>query len=77
VKGRGHTSDPGFSSTRGVQISLARFNKLTIDSTAGTVELGSGLTWDEVYDPTGVNVIGARLPGVGVADVTLGGGECL
>lgn len=74
VKGGGHAYNPGFSSTRGVQISLARFNKLTVDSTAGTVELGSGLTWDEVYDPTGVNVIGARLPGVGVADVTLGGG---
>lgn len=79
MKGGGHASNPGFSSTRGVQISLARFNNITVDSTAGTVELGPGLTWDQVYaalDPTGVNVIGARLPGVGVAGVTLGGGEC-
>lgn len=36
--------------------------------------------WDQVYtglDPTGLNVIRARLPGVGVAGVTLGGDECL
>lgn len=77
VKGGGHASNPGFSSTRGVQISLARFDEITVNSTAGTVELGPGLTWDQVYvalDPTGVNVIGARVPGVGVAGVTLGGG---
>jgi FAD/FMN-containing dehydrogenase len=80
VKGGDHASNPGFSSTRGVQISLARFNNITVDSTAGTVELGSGLTWDQIYtalDPTGVNDIGARLPGVGIAGVTLGGGERL
>jgi FAD/FMN-containing dehydrogenase len=79
VKGGGHASNPGFSSTRGVQISLARFDNITVDPIAGTVELGPGLTWDHVYaalDPTGVNVIGARLPGVGVAGVTLGGGKC-
>ncbi|KAH8979805.1 FAD-binding domain-containing protein [Lactarius akahatsu] len=77
VKGGGHASNPGFSSTRGVQISLARFDKTAINSTSGTVELGPGLTWDQVYtalDPAGVNVIGARIPGVGVAGVTLGGG---
>lgn len=53
---------------------------MTVDSTAGTVELGPGLTWDQVYatlDPIGVNVIGAGLPGVGVAGVILGGGERL
>ncbi|KAH8983408.1 FAD-binding domain-containing protein [Lactarius hatsudake] len=77
VKSGGHASNPGFSSTRGVQISLARFDKIATNSTAGTVELGPGLTWDQVYtalDPAGVNVIGARIPGVGVAGVTLGGG---
>jgi FAD/FMN-containing dehydrogenase len=80
VKGGGHASNLGFSSTRGVQISLTRFNDITVDSTAGTVELGPGLTWDQVYatlDPIGVNVVGARLPGVGVAGVMLGGGERL
>ncbi|KAH8989201.1 FAD dependent oxidoreductase [Lactarius hatsudake] len=75
VKGGGHTGNPGFSSTRGVQISMIRFNNVTVGS--GTVELGPGLTWDQVYaalDPTGVNVIGGRVPGVGVAGLTLGGG---
>ena len=28
-------------------------------------------------EPTGVNVIGGRIPGVGVAGLTLGGGEPL
>lgn len=79
MKGGGHASNPGFSSTPGVQISLARFNNITVDPIAGTVELGPALTWDQVYaalDPTGVNVVGGRVPGVGVAGVTLGGGEC-
>jgi len=79
VKGGGHTANPGFSSTPGVQISLARFDKIKAKSTTGTVKLGPGLTWDQVYaalDPTGVNAIGGRIPGVGVAGVTLGGGKC-
>jgi len=36
--------------------------------------------WDQVYEilaPTGVNVVGGRIPGVGVAGLTLGGGECV
>ena len=80
MKGGGHTSNPGFSSTNGVQISMTRFNEIKVDSGAATVELGPGLTWDQVYaalNPQGVNVIGARVPGVGVAGVALGGGECL
>jgi hypothetical protein len=47
---------------------------------SGTVEVGAGLTWDQVYEvlePTGVNVVGGRVFGVGVAGLTLGGGECL
>ncbi len=58
---------------------MARFNKTTVNSTSGTVEVGPGLTWDQVYaalDPTGVNVVGGRIPGVGVAGLALGGGEC-
>ncbi|KAH9167831.1 FAD-binding domain-containing protein [Lactarius sanguifluus] len=77
VKNGGHASNPGFSSTRGVQISLARFDKVTVNSTARTVELGAGLTWDQVYaalDPFGINVIGGRVRGVGVSGLTLGGG---
>lgn len=72
--------NPGFSSTRGVQITMTRFNETKVDSTHGTVCVGAGLTWGQVYsalDPTGVNVIGGRASGVGVAGLTLGGGECL
>ncbi len=80
MKGGGHASNPEFSSTSGVQISLSRFNKTKVNVKSGTVEVGAGLTWDQVYavlEPTGVNVIGGRVPGIGVAGLTLGGGECL
>ncbi|KAN0115766.1 hypothetical protein V8E52_006578 [Russula decolorans] len=77
VKGGGHTTNPGFSSTRGVQISMTRFNDTEVDYNSGTVELGAGLTWGQVYvalEPTGVNVVGGRIPEIGVAGLTLGGG---
>ena len=71
--------NPGFSSTPGVEIAMIRFNETIVNSTSGTVEVGAGLTWDQVYaalEPTGVNVVGGRIPGVGVGGLTLGGGEC-
>ncbi|KAI0058465.1 FAD-binding domain-containing protein [Artomyces pyxidatus] len=77
VKGGGHTTNPGFSSTSGVQVSMARFSEITVDKASQTVDVGAGVTWDEVYialEPVGVNVVGGRIPGVGVAGVTLGGG---
>ncbi|KAH8996309.1 FAD-binding domain-containing protein [Lactarius akahatsu] len=77
VKGGGHSTNLGFSSTKGVQIALARFNDTNVNSDDGTVEVGPGLTWDQVYttlNSTGVNVVGGRVPGVGVAGFTLGGG---
>lgn len=80
MKGGGHTRNPGFSSTKRVEIAMSRFNETKVNSSGGTVEVGAGLTWDQVYEalePTGVNVIGGRVPGVGVAGLTLGGGECL
>jgi FAD/FMN-containing dehydrogenase len=80
VKGGGHTTNPGFSSTSGVQIALFRFNETKVNIASGTVEVGAGLTWDQVYavlDPTGVNVVGGRVPGIGVSGFTLGGGESI
>ena len=80
MKGGGHATNPKFSSTSGVQIALSRFNETKVDIISGTVEVGAGLTWDQVYaalEPTGVNVVGGRIPGVGVAGLTLGGGERL
>jgi FAD/FMN-containing dehydrogenase len=59
---------------------MTRFNKTKVDSACGTVEVGAGLTWGQVYaalEPTGVNVVGGRVPDIGVAGLTLGGGESL
>jgi len=59
---------------------MTRFNETKVNSTCGIVEVGAGLTWDQVYaalEPTGVNVVGGRIPGVGVGGLTLGGGESL
>ena len=56
---------------------MSRFNDTKVNPYDGTVEVGAGLTWDQVYDalsPTGVNVVGGRIPYVGVAGLTLGGG---
>ncbi|KAH8996310.1 FAD-binding domain-containing protein [Lactarius akahatsu] len=77
VKGGGHATNPGFSSTKGVQITLARFNRTKVNYKDRTVEVGAGLTWDQVYtalNSTKVNVVGGRIPGIGVAGLTLGGG---
>jgi hypothetical protein len=59
---------------------MSRFNETKVNSMSETVEVGAGLTWDQVYatlEPIRVNVVGGRIPGVGVAGLTLGGGECL
>ncbi|KAI0317364.1 FAD-binding domain-containing protein [Amylostereum chailletii] len=77
VKGGGHATNVGFSSTTGVHISMTRFANVTNNPAEGTVEVGAGLLWDDVYealDGSGVNVVGGRVPGVGVAGFTLGGG---
>ncbi|KAI9449160.1 FAD-binding domain-containing protein [Lactarius psammicola] len=77
VKGGGHAFNPGFSSTSGVQISMTRFNTIEFNNATGTVDVGSGITWDQVYaalNSTGINVIGGRIPTVGVSGLTLGGG---
>jgi UDP-N-acetylenolpyruvoylglucosamine reductase len=78
VKGGGHATNPEFSSTPGVHISLIRFNNIDIHEDLETVEIGAGLTWTDVYTylvPKGINVVGGRLGSVGVAGYTLGGGN--
>ncbi|PPQ84494.1 hypothetical protein CVT24_006685 [Panaeolus cyanescens] len=77
VKGGGHTTNAGFSSTTGVHISMYRFSDVKYDVASQTATIGAGLLWDDVYatlEPHGVNVVGGRLPGVGVAGFILGGG---
>lgn len=59
---------------------MTRFNEIKVNSARGTVEVGAGLTWAQVYaalEPTGMNVVGGRIPGIGVAGLILGGGESL
>ncbi|KAI0291679.1 hypothetical protein BC826DRAFT_469243 [Russula brevipes] len=65
VKGGGHSTNPGFSSTSGVQIAMSRFNHTKVDFAEETVEIGAGLIRDQVYvalNSTGVNVVGGRVP---------------
>jgi FAD/FMN-containing dehydrogenase len=80
VKGGGHATNQGWSSTTGVHISTARFNQINYDKKTKTVSIGAGLIWDDVYDaltPHNVTVVGGRSSGVGVAGFTLGGGRAI
>ncbi|KAK0499150.1 FAD dependent oxidoreductase [Armillaria luteobubalina] len=77
VRGGGHSANRGFSSTSDVQIAMTRFNEITYDSTTQTAVIGAGNIWDDVYEvlnAQGVNVLGGRVTGIGVAGFTLGGG---
>ncbi|KAL5500910.1 hypothetical protein ACEPAH_9297 [Sanghuangporus vaninii] len=77
IKSGGHALSIGHSSTTGVQISMTKFDGLEYDPESGTVTIGSGLTWDQVYrrlEPLGVMVTGGRVVGVGVTGLSLGGG---
>ncbi|KAF8970541.1 hypothetical protein BDZ97DRAFT_1694265 [Flammula alnicola] len=77
VKGGGHATNPGFSSTPDVHISMYRFSEIKYNATSQTADIGAGLIWDDVYaalEPLGVNVLGGRVTGIGVAGFTLGGG---
>ncbi|PBK85335.1 FAD dependent oxidoreductase [Armillaria gallica] len=77
IKGGGHAINQGFSSTTGVQIAMTRFIEVTYDSATQTAVIGAGNIWDDVYEllnTQGVNVVGGRATGIGVAGFTLGGG---
>lgn len=63
VESGGHASNPGFSSTTGVHISMAKMKTVKLSADKSSVELGMGLTWAKVYSElqgTGVNVVGGR-----------------
>jgi len=56
---------------------MSRFSEVLYGPSTKTVTVGAGLVWDDVYaalEPYGVNAVGARISGVGVAGFTLGGG---
>lgn len=77
IKGAGHAVNPGFSSTPGVHISMARFSEVKYQASSQTAEVGTGLIWDDVYaalEPYNRTVVGGRVSGVGVAGLSLGGG---
>ncbi|KAG2144148.1 FAD dependent oxidoreductase [Suillus bovinus] len=77
VKSGGHSANPGFSSTPGVQIALFSFSEVVYDANDQTATIGMGLIWDNVYselDQYGVTVVGAKTTGVGVGGIVLGGG---
>ena len=79
IKSGGHAFSFNSSSTPGVQISLARFRNIRYDAGQGTVTLGVGLTWDQVYEllePLSVNVVGGRFVGVGMCNVEATSKQC-
>ena len=56
---------------------MRRFRNIVYHPNEQTVDVGSGLIWDDVYqalEPYNVTVVGGRISGVGVAGLTLGGG---
>lgn len=72
--------NPGFSSTAGVQIAMTRFSDVVYDKNTGTATVGAGLKWDAVYAalaPFDANVVGGRVQGIGVAGLSLGGGDSI
>ncbi|KAK2462602.1 hypothetical protein APHAL10511_005335 [Amanita phalloides] len=77
VKSGGHAMNPGFSSSKGVQIALYRFNEVDYDAKMQSVVIGAGLNFDDVYAalaPNNVSVAGGRVTGIGVGGFLLGGG---
>lgn len=57
---------------------MSRLTTIEYNSGTGTVVVGAGSIWDDVYaalEQYGVNVVGGRVTGIGVAGFTLGGGK--
>ncbi|KAI9441861.1 hypothetical protein H4582DRAFT_1849534 [Lactarius indigo] len=79
VKGGGHTSNPEFSSTRGIQISLLRFNKISFNNDKTELTVGAGCAFDEIYKvvrPEKYNIVGGG-GSVGIGGWMMGGGYSL
>ncbi|KAG2356648.1 FAD dependent oxidoreductase [Suillus spraguei] len=77
IKSGGHATNPGFSSTSGVQIVMSSFSDVVYDSAAQTATVGTGLLLDNVYgqlEKYGVTILGTKVTGIGIGGVFLGGG---
>ncbi len=78
VKGNGHSYAGKSSSEGGLLIDLKLMNGVTIDAGARTARVGPGATWgefDAAAQAHGLATSGGTVSTVGVAGVTLGGGE--
>lgn len=74
----GHSPNPGWSSigSEGILIDLQRFKNITVANDKSYVSVGPGQRWGavtEYLDSYQLNVIGGRLPDVGVGGLILGG----
>lgn len=80
VRAGGHTGMAGWDSVDGgVLIDFSKMRDFSYDSNAGTVSVGPGLRWGEVYnmsEPYGVAPMGGRVYHVGTG-LVLGGGLSL
>lgn len=78
IRSGGHTSWAGASNIEGgITLDLRGLNSVNISDNGTLVKVGTGATWDAVYeklDPVGRSVAGGRVAGVGVGGLTLGGG---
>lgn len=79
MRGGGHMPIAAASSidSGGVLLTSTRLNNLALSADKKTLSVGPGLRWSDVYmrlNGTGLAVVGARLPPVGVPGLLLGGG---
>ncbi|KAI6782838.1 uncharacterized protein J7T54_000981 [Emericellopsis cladophorae] len=79
IRSGGKNLNPGFASVdeSGVLLSLAKLTRLELAEDEGSLNIGPGVLWDEVYDfvvPKGLVVVGSRYNKVGVPGFLLGGG---
>ncbi|KAJ1305447.1 hypothetical protein OPQ81_000457 [Rhizoctonia solani] len=78
VRGGGHTANPGWAGTdSGVLISLSKLNTVELSEDKGSVVIGAGNRWGDVYAKTGehnLTVAGGRVSPIGVSGLLLGGG---
>jgi len=77
IKGGGHTAWAGSANTDGgILINLKDFNEMQINQQAGTITIGVGHNWGDVYEllqPHALAVAGGRVSNVGVSGLILGG----
>lgn len=78
VRGGGHSPWPSNNIENGVTIDLSYMNQTVYNADSSTATIGAGSRWVQVYEelsPLGVTVPGGRAGTVGVAGLTLGGGN--